>query len=107
MCAGNCQPNTLKQVISAQAEYATNKVSGPISKGGFESNSPRHSRMVRTCSESSSSTYATMHKHIGQAAVLDLIFEVADDDLPEALARVMIWVASCRVGAAAPGDWGR
>src|SRR5215471_8563383 len=67
MCLGNFHPSVRKHVISADAEYATNNASGPISKGGVEPKFPRHSRIVFTCRRVSSSTYATMHSTLGRS----------------------------------------
>src|SRR3974377_424994 len=67
MCTGNFHTSVKKIVISAHAEYATNKVSGPMSNGGAGPKSPRHIRIVRTCWRFSSSTYATIQSTFGKS----------------------------------------
>jgi hypothetical protein len=66
-CVREISTPVSKIVISAHAEYATNKVSGPTSNGGAEPKSPRHILMVRTCWRFPSSTCTTMQSTFGKS----------------------------------------
>ena len=83
MCSGNFQPRTLKQVISAQALYATNSILEPMSNGGAEPNSPRHRRRSARA-EGLVQYIRDETQHVGQVAVVHFVFEVSDDNLAKA-----------------------